>query len=56
MLITISKFLIPSILIAENGNIRSESHKLITSVGNKEELPEEWIIITIYKKGEKRRL
>jgi hypothetical protein len=36
--------------------IRSEIHKLINSVLNKEELPEEWkesIIVPIYKKGDK---
>jgi len=55
MLITIWKFFITCILIAEDGNIRSENHKLVTSVWNKEELPEESIIIPIYKKGEKRR-
>ena len=33
-----------------------EAHKLIVSVWNKEELPEEWkesIIVPIYKKGDK---
>jgi hypothetical protein len=37
--------------------IRSDSHKLINSVFNKEELPEEWkesIIVPIFKKGEKQ--
>ena len=36
------------------GNIGSEIHKLINSIWNKEELPEEWkesIIVPIYKKG-----
>jgi hypothetical protein len=36
--------------------IRSEIHKLIISIWNKEELPEEWKesdIVPIYKKGEK---
>jgi hypothetical protein len=36
--------------------ICSESHKLITSIWSKEELPEEWkelIIVLIYKKGDK---
>ena len=34
--------------------IRCEIHKLIISIWNKEELPEEWkesIIVSIYKKG-----
>ena len=37
--------------------IRFEIHKIITSVWNKEELPEEWkesIVVPIYKKGDKR--
>jgi len=36
--------------------IHSEIHKLIISIWNKEELPEEWkhsIIIPIYRKGDK---
>ena len=36
--------------------IRSGAHKLIISVRNKEELPEEWkesIIVPIYKRGDK---
>jgi len=36
--------------------IRSEIHKLINSIRNKEELPEEWnklFIVPIYKKGDK---
>jgi hypothetical protein len=36
--------------------IHSEIHKLINSIWNKEELPEEWkesIIVPIYKKGDK---
>ena len=36
--------------------IRSEIHKLINSIWNKEELPEEWmesIIVLMYKKGDK---
>ena len=36
--------------------IRSEIHKLIISIWNKEELPEEWkhsIIVPIYGKGDK---
>ena len=51
---------IPTELIKEGGRtIRSEFHKLITYVLNKEELPEEWkesIIAPIYtrKKGDKK--
>jgi hypothetical protein len=48
---------IPAELIKAGGRlIRSEIHKLITSVWNKEELPEEWkesVIVPIYKKGDK---
>jgi hypothetical protein len=36
--------------------IRYEMHKLINSIWNKEELPEEWkesIIVLVYKKGDK---
>jgi hypothetical protein len=36
--------------------IRSEIHKLINSIWNKEELPEQWkksIIVPIYKKDDK---
>jgi len=36
--------------------IRPEIHKLINSIWNKEELPEEWkvsIFVPIYKKGDK---
>jgi len=47
---------IPAELIKAGGRtIRSEIHKLITSIWNKEELPEEWkesIIVPIYKKGD----
>jgi len=48
---------IPAELIKIGGRtIRSEIHKLITSIWNKEELPEEWkesIIVPIYKKDDK---
>jgi hypothetical protein len=36
--------------------IRSEVHKLINSISNKEKLPEEWkesIVVSVYKKGDK---
>ena len=41
---------------AEGRTIRHEIHKLIISIWNKKELPEEWkesIIVPIYKKGDK---
>jgi hypothetical protein len=48
---------IPAELIQAGGNtLRSEIHKLINSVWNKEELPEQWkesIIVSIYKKGDR---
>jgi hypothetical protein len=48
---------IPAELIKTGGRaIRSEIHKLINSVWNKEELPKQWkdpIIVPIYKKGDK---
>ena len=48
---------IPAELIKEWGRtIRYQIHKLIVSIWNKEELPEEWkesIIVPIYKKGDK---
>jgi hypothetical protein len=48
---------IPAGLIkAGDKTIRSETHKLINSIWNKEELPEQWeesIIVHIYKKGDK---
>jgi hypothetical protein len=51
---------IPTELIKARGRtIRSEIYKLINSVRNKEELPEEWkksITVPIYKKGDKRLL
>jgi hypothetical protein len=49
---------IPAELIkARCRTIHGEIHKLIISVWNKEELPEEWesIIVPIYKKGDKTR-
>ena len=50
----------PAELIKAGGRtILCEIHKLIISIWNKEELPEEWkesIIIPIYKKGDKSRL
>jgi hypothetical protein len=48
---------IPAELIKAGGRtIRCAIHKLIISIWNKEELPEEWkesIIVPIYKKGDK---
>jgi hypothetical protein len=48
---------IPAKLIKAGGRIiRSEVHKLIISIWNNEELPEEWkesVIVPIYKKGDK---
>jgi hypothetical protein len=48
---------IPAELVkAGSRTIRCEVHKLIISIWNKEELPEEWkewIIVHIYKKGDK---
>ena len=48
---------IPAELIKEGGRtIRYKIHKLIVSIWNKEELPEEWkesIIVPIHKKGDK---
>ena len=49
---------IPAELIASwCRTVRSEIHKLINSIWNKEELPEVWkdsIIVPIYKKGDER--
>jgi hypothetical protein len=48
---------IPAEFIKAGGRIiRSEIHKLIISIWNKEELPEEWkesVVVPIYKKGDK---
>jgi hypothetical protein len=48
---------IPAELIKAGGEILcSEIHKLICSIRNKEELPQQWkesIIVPIYKKGDK---
>ena len=48
---------IPAELIQAGGRtIRCEIHKLIISIRNREEFPEEWkesIIVPIYKKGDK---
>jgi hypothetical protein len=48
---------IPTELIKAGGEtLRSDIHKLINSIWNKEELPDQWrqsVIITVYKKGDK---
>ena len=48
---------IPAELFKEGGgNMCCQIHKLINSIWNKEELPEEWkqsIIVPIYKNGDK---
>jgi hypothetical protein len=47
---------IPAKLIKAGGETYSEIHRLICSVWNKEEFPQQWkesIIIPIYKKGDK---
>jgi len=48
---------IPAELIKSGGEtLCSEIHRLICSIWNKEELPEQWkesIIVPIYKKGDK---
>jgi hypothetical protein len=48
---------IPAKLIQAGDEIlRSEFHKLINSIWNKEDLPDQWkesIIVPIYKKGDK---
>jgi hypothetical protein len=46
----------PELVKAGGRTICSEIHKLINSIWNKEELPEQWkesIIVPIYKKGDK---
>jgi hypothetical protein len=49
---------IPAEIIKSGGKtIRSEINKLINSIWNKLELPEEWkesIIVPVYKKGDKK--
>ena len=47
----------PELIKAGSKRIRSEVHKFINSISNKEELPEEWkesIIVPFYKKGFKQ--
>ena len=48
---------IPAELVKARGRtIRYYNHKLIISIWNKEELPEEWkesIIVPVYRKGDK---
>jgi hypothetical protein len=50
---------IPAELIKSGGStIRCAIHKLLISIWNKEELPEQWkesVIVPIYKKGDKSR-
>ena len=44
------------VIKAGDRRIRCEIHKLIISIWNKEELPEEWkesVILLIYKEGDK---
>jgi hypothetical protein len=57
LLCFVSQHWIPAELIKAGGRtIRSEIHKLINSIWNKEELPEQWkepIVVPIYKKGDK---
>jgi hypothetical protein len=48
--------ILAELIIAGGRIIRSDVHKLINSIWNKEELPEQWkesIIVPIYKKGHK---
>jgi hypothetical protein len=48
---------IPTQFVKAGGRtFRSDIHKLIISIWNKEELPEQWkesIIVPVYKKGDK---
>jgi hypothetical protein len=48
--------ILAELIKAVGGTIRCEIHKLLISIWNKEELPEEWkesIILPTYKKGDK---
>jgi hypothetical protein len=48
--------IITELIKAGGRTIRSQIHKLINSIWNKEELPEQWkesIIVPIYKEGDK---
>ena len=51
---------IPAKLIKAGGRtIRSEIHKLIISIWNKDKLPQKWkesIIVPVYKKGDKKQI
>jgi hypothetical protein len=44
---------ISDFVLAESEALLSAIHKLINSVWNKVELPDQWKIITVHKKGDK---
>jgi len=49
--------ILTELIVAEGRTIRHEIHKIVISLWNKEELPEEWkesILVPLYKKGDKR--
>jgi hypothetical protein len=48
--------MLEELIQAGGETLQSEVQKLINSIGNKEELPEQWresIILPVYKKGDK---